>query len=183
MKARLCPEQLQQSFLSWINTIAQITEGEVIAIDGKTLRHSYDSGNNKGAIHMVSAWSTQNNLVLGQVKVDQKSNEITAIPKLLEVLDLKGCIVTIDAMGTQKEIAKTIISKEADYILSLKGNQGNIHKDVKQLFDWALKNDFYHIAHEKYQTIEKGHGRIEIRRYWLMDSVEYLVDSERWARL
>ncbi len=181
--ARLSPEQLQQSFLSWINTIAQITQGEVIAIDGKTLRHSYDSGKNKGAIQMVSAWASQNNLVLGQVKVAEKSNEITAIPKLLQVLDLKGCIVTIDAMGTQKEIAQKIVEKEAEYILSLKGNQGNIHQDVEQLFDWGLKNDFKNVSHEKYQTIEKGHGRIEIRRYWLMDSVEHLIDSHLWAGL
>lgn len=155
----------------------------MIAIDGNTLRHSYNSGKNKGAIHMVSAWATQNNLVLGQVKVEEKSNEITAIPKLLAVLDLKGCIITIDAMGTQKKIAQSIISKEADYILSLKGNQGNICEDVEQLFDWALKTNFKNIVHEKYQTIEKDHGRVEIRRYWLMDSIEHLIDSHRWIGL
>ena len=130
---------------------------------------------------MVSAWASQNNLVLGQVKVAEKSNEITAIPKLLEVLDLKGGIVTIDAMGTQKEIAKTMVSKEADYILSLKRNQGNICEDVEQLFDWGLKTNFNNIAHEKYQTVEKGHGRLEIRRYWLMNSVDDLIDSHLWV--
>lgn len=132
---------------------------------------------------MVSAWATENNLVLAQVKVDENSNEITAIPKLLAVLDLKGCIITIDAMGTQKKIAETIIAKEADYILSLKGNQGNICEDVQQLFDWALKNNFENIDHQSWKTIEKGHGRIEIRRYWLMSEVKYLMDSEKWRGL
>lgn len=181
--ARLCPQQLQESFLSWIEAVAEMTSGEVIAIDGKTLRHSYDSAQNQKAIHMVSAWATENNLVLAQVKVDEKSNEITAIPKLLAVLDLKGCIITIDAMGTQKKIAETIIAKEADYILSLKGNQGNICEDVQQLFNWALKNNFENIDHESWKTIEKGHGRIEIRHYWLMSEVKYLIDSEKWRGL
>ena len=181
--ARLSPEQLQDSFLSWIQAIAQLTEGEVIAIDGKTLRHSYNKEKNKGAIQMVSAWATQNHLVLGQVKVDEKSNEITAIPKLLEILDLRGCIVTIDAMGCQKEIATQIIERDGDYVLSLKGNQGNIHQDVEQLFDWAIKNDWKNMPHERYQKIEKGHGRIEIRRYWLMNSVEELIDGDLWTGL
>ena len=132
--ARLDSEKLQSCFLNWVKTIAQLTQGEIIAIDGKTLRHSYDKEKNKGAIHMVSAWAAQNGLVLGQVKVDEKSNEITAIPKLLKILAIQGCIVTIDAMGTQKEIAQEIIEQGGDYILSLKGNQGNIHQDVQQLF-------------------------------------------------
>lgn len=110
----------------------KLSLGEVVAIDGKRLRCSYDSSKNKNAIHMISAWSSQNNLVLGQLKVEDKSNEITAIPKLLSVLELNGCIVSIDAMGCQKEIAEIIIKKEADYILSLKGNQGNLLEDVKQ---------------------------------------------------
>ena len=181
--AQLDPEQLQSCFLSWIKTIASLTSGEVIAIDGKTVRHSYDKGKNQGAIHMVSAWAAQNRLVLGQVKVDEKSNEITAIPKLLEVLEIKGCIITIDAMGTQKEIAQAITEGEGDYILSLKGNQGNIHQDVQQLFDWARKSDFQNIAHEVYQTINKDHGRIEIRRYWLLESVEKLIDAHLWSGL
>ena len=107
--AQLDPKQLQDCFLNWVKTIAHMTQGEVIAIDGKTIRHSYDRGKNKGAIHMVSAWASQNNLVLGQIKVDSKSNEITAIPKLLKVLEIKDCIITIDAMGTQKDIAQLII--------------------------------------------------------------------------
>ncbi len=177
------PGQLQDCFLSWIQAIAELHPGEVVAIDGKAVRRSYDQGKGKGAIHMVSAWASENRLVLGQVKVDNKSNEITAIPQLLSVLDLCGCIVTIDAMGAQTEIAKLIVDQGADYILSLKGNQGNLHEDVQQLFDWASKTDFKDIPHEAYQTLNKGHGRVEVRRHWLLASVEHLVDAHRWLGL
>lgn len=181
--AALNPEALQSCFISWIQAIAQLSNGEVIAIDGKTLRHSYDTSHGKGAIHMVSAWASQNRLVLAQVKVDEKSNEITAIPQLLKVLELHGCIVTLDAIGTQKEIAQQIIDAGGDYILSLKGNQGNIHEDVEQLFTWARKTQFKEIAHEFHQTINGGHGRIEIRRHWLLAQVEHLIDAHLWAGL
>lgn len=181
--AAINPKALQECFLSWVRAVAQLSAGEVIAIDGKTLRQSYDKGGNKGAIHMVSAWASQNRLVLGQVKVDEKTNEITAIPQLLRVLDLQGCIVTIDAMGTQKDIARQIVEGGGDYVLSLKGNQGNLHQDVCQLFQWAQKIDFKDIAHEFYQTVEGGHGRLEIRRYWLLGSVEHLVDAHLWPKL
>lgn len=163
--ALLEPTQLQECFVSWVKSITRLSLGEVVSIDGKSARHSYDRSKGKGAIHMVSAWASENQMVLGQVKVADKSNEITAIPKLLDILDVSGCIVTIDAMGTQKEIAKQIIDQDADYVLSLKGNQGSIHADVQQLFDWAHKTEFKDIEHEAYQTISKGHGRIEIRRY------------------
>ena len=181
--AALDPAALQECFLSWVKAIAQLSEGEVIAIDGKTLQRSYDQGGNKGAIHMVSAWASQNRLVLGQVKVDEKSNEITAIPQLLKVLDLNGCIVTIDAMGAQKEIAQQIIAGGGDYVLSLKGNQGNLHKDVEQLFAWTRKIQFENIPHEFHQTLDGGHGRIEIRRHWLLGDVEHLIDAHLWSGL
>ncbi len=181
--AALNPDTLQNCFLSWVRSVAQLSAGEIIAIDGKTLRHSYDSGGDKGAIHMVSAWASQNRLVLGQIKVDDKSNEITAIPKLLKVLDLHGCIVTIDAMGTQTEIAQQISDQGGDYVLSLKGNQGNIHEDVAQLFEWTRKIDFKDVAHEYCQTIDGGHGRIEIRRHWLLEEVAPLIDANRWPGL
>lgn len=181
--ARLEPSKLQECFVSWVKAIAKLSEGEVIAIDGKSVRHSYDKGKGKGAIHMVSAWASENRLALGQVKVTDKSNEITAIPKLLDILDIQGCIVTIDAMGAQKEIAKQIIEQDADYVLSLKGNQGNLHEDVQQLFDWASKTDFKDIEHEVHQTIDKGHGRIEKRRYYLLADVEHLVDADQWKGL
>lgn len=131
--ARLEPDEMQQCFLSWIAAISCLTQGEIIPIDGKTVRGSYDSGNGKSAIHMVSAWASTNRLVLGQRKVDDKSNEITAIPQLLEILSIAGCIVTIDAMGCQREIAAAIIDKDADYVLALKDNQPTLFEDVQWL--------------------------------------------------
>ena len=181
--ALLEPTQLQECFVSWVKSIAELSLGEVVSLDGKSARHSYDKGAGKGAIHMVSAWASENQLVLGQVKVADKSNEITAIPKLLNILDISGCIVTIDAMGAQTEIAQQIIDQGADYVLSLKGNQGTLHEDVEQLFEWACQTDFKDIDHEAYQTIDKGHGRIEIRRYWLLDNVEHLENAKRWTGL
>ena len=181
--ALLEPVQLQECFVSWVKSIAELSLGEIVSIDGKSARHSYDKGKGKGAIHMVSAWASENQLVLGQVKVADKSNEITAIPKLLNILDVQECIVTIDAMGAQKEIAKQIIDQGADYVLSLKGNQGTLHEDVEQLFDWAHKTEFKDIEHEAYQTIDKGHGRLEIRRYWLLDNVEHLENAQQWQGL
>ncbi len=128
--ARLDPEQFQKCFLNWVKSISSLVEGEIVAIDGKTLRHSYDKSDKKKAIVMVSAWAQQQRLVLGQRKVDGKSNEITAIPQLLKVLYLKGAIVTIDAIGCQKEIVSTIIDKEAHYVIALKKNQGGLYQRV-----------------------------------------------------
>lgn len=181
--SRLDPDQLQTAFLSWVRSVSQLTEGEVIPIDGKCVRRSYDEGKTQGAIHMVSAWASQNRLVLAQRKVDEKSNEITAIPALLKVLDLRGCIVTIDAMGTQKRIAQQIVAQEGEYVLALKGNQGGLYEDVQQLFDWAHKQGFKDIDHDFYETIEAGHGRIEKRRCWSLGQVEELVDSQQWTKL
>lgn len=132
---------------------------------------------------MVSAWANEQRLVLAQVKVEEKSNEITAIPELLKVLDLQGCLVTIDAMGTQTAIAQQIIEGGGDYILSLKGNQGNLHEDVEQVFTWARQQQFKDMPHEFHQTITSGHGRIDIRRHWLLDGVEHLINADRWAGL
>ena len=135
--ARLNPEQLQQCFLEWVRSLVRLSGGQIIAIDGKTLRQSYDSADGKGAIHMVSAWASQNRLVLGQCKVDEKSNEITAIPQLLRVLEVSGCVVTIDAMGCQKEMDQLIVKRGGDYVLALKANQGNLFEDVQQIFAHA----------------------------------------------
>ena len=181
--AALDPQGLQACFVSWVQAIARLCEGEVIAIDGKTVRHSYDKGKGKGAIHMVSAWASENHLILGQVKVDEKSNEITAIPQLLKVLAVQDCIVTLDAMGAQTEIAQQIIEAGGDYVLSLKGNQGELHQDVEQLFTWTRQIEFKDIPHEFYQSVNGGHGRIEIRRHWLLDRVEHLLNAERWVGL
>lgn len=181
--ARLKPEQLQQCFLNWIQAVSQITKGQVIAIDGKSLRGALERGQNRGAIHMVSAWATENRLVLGQKKVPAKSNEITAIPELLKILAIEGSLVSIDAMGCQKEIAQTIIEQQGDYVLALKGNHKNLHEDVVQLFESARQQNWQDIKHQFYQTIHKGHGRIEIRRYWTMGNTEYLLQAEQWKGL
>ena len=184
MFARLNPQQFQECFLNWIKAINKITSGEVIAIDGKTLRHSYDKGAEQGAIHMVSAWATENRLVLGQLKVDKKSNEITAIPELLKVLELSGCIVTIDTMGCQKEILKLVSEQDADYIITLKKNQGKLHQNVEQLFKSAIPTDFQGIEHSAYHTREQSHGRSEIRHYLMLTDVqEHLDPNHKWSKL
>lgn len=182
--ARLNPQQFQECFLNWVKSISKITQGEVIAIDGKTLRHSYDTGADKGAIHMVSAWATENRLVLGQVKVDEKSNEITAIPELLKVLEISGCIVTIDAMGCQKEIVKLIAEQDGDYIITLKKNQGNLYKNVEQLFKEAIRTGFEGFQHSTAQTQGQAHGREEIRHYLMLTNIQSRIDpTQRWAKL
>jgi predicted transposase YbfD/YdcC len=182
--ARLNPQQFQQCFLNWIRAINKMTAGEVIAIDGKSLRHSYDREANQKAIHMVSAWATENRLVIGQFKVDKKSNEITAIPELLKVLELARCIVTIDTMGCQKEIVKLIAEQHADYIITLKKNQSSLHKDVEQLFKEAIRTGFQGIEHSAYQTREQAHGREEIRHYLMLTDVQERVDpSHKWSKL
>jgi predicted transposase YbfD/YdcC len=180
--ARLNPEQFQQSFLKWVRTLVQLSDGQVIAVDGKTLRQSYERAESKAAIHMVSAWATANRLVLGQCKVDEKSNEITAIPQLLRMLEISGCVVTIDAMGTQKAIAQLIVERAGEYVLALKGNQGKLFEDVQQVFAHAQAVNFAGIEHDFYQTIDKGHGRIEVRRYWTMEQVEFLSDANSWTK-
>lgn len=155
----------------------------MIALDGKTARRSYDQGQGKGAIHMVSAWASQNRLVLGQRQVDEKSNEITAIPALLQVLDLHGCIVTIDAMGTQKAIAEQIMTQGGDYVLALKGNQENLFEAVQQRFGTAQAQGVQHLEPDFYETTETGHGREETRRCWCLGAVKDLIDAEKWSQL
>src|SRR5712691_714384 len=140
--ARLKPEEVQRCFLRWIQAVRAVTQGEVVASEGKTLRRSFDRAAGKGAIHMVSAWASANRVVLGQQKVNEKSNEITAIPTLLRLLEVKGCIVTIDAMGCQKAIARTIVEQEADYVLALKANHGFLYDEVQHFFRWARQRQF-----------------------------------------
>ena len=172
--ARIDPEEFQSHFLSWIRAVFEVSNGQVIAFDGKQLRRSHDHANGKDAIYMVSAWAVANGLVLGQVKVDDKSNEITAIPELLSFLELAGCIVTIDAIGTQVAIAAQIIDQQADYVLALKGNQGVIHEAVVVLFDDALSNNFSRLKHDFIQTVDGNHGRLEIRRHWITSDIGWL---------
>ena len=181
--ARLNPEELQRSFIGWMESVHKVTEGETINIDGKTLRGAKESGSSRSLIHMVSVWSASQHLVLGQKKVSEKSNEITAIPELLKLISLQGCLISIDAMGCQREIAKTIIEQNADYVLALKGNQGNLHRDVEQLFSSALVQNFKNIDHQFHSTVEKNHGRIETRCYWTMGNTEFLVGAEKWQGL
>ena len=184
--AALDPEQVQTCFLAWVQAVAAITDDQIVALDGKTLRRSHDRSKGKAAIHMVSAWASANRLVLGQIKVDEKSNEITALPALLQVLALKGCIVTIDAMGCQTEIVKTIVAQEADYVLSLKGNQGTLHREVQDLFAHAHLTKFQDVASDFHETVNKDHGRLEVRRHWTITEAEYLQylnTKERWAGL
>jgi predicted transposase YbfD/YdcC len=184
--ARLDPEQFQQCFLSLVEGVFVVTAGQVVAIDGKTLRHSYDKAGGKAAIHMVSAWASANQLVLGQVKVDDKSNEITAIPALLSLLDVSGCIVTIDAMGCQKEIAQQIIDQGGDYLLAVKGNQGHLHEDIAFFFNLAQQNGFARVEHTYHQTVNSGHGRIETRQCWAIsgpESLSFLRDGQAWPNL
>jgi len=182
----LDPEQFCQAFLSWMQAVAEVTGGELIALDGKQLRGSHDGVLDKEAIWMVSAWAESNGLVLGQRKVDEKSNEITAIPQLLEMLALRGCIVTIDAMGCQTDIAEQIVAQEADYVLSLKGNQGKLHKDVAQMFAYFEKIEFADIEHDYHRTVDKGHGRLEIRECWSFDPrqwADYFRTLSKWRGL
>jgi len=174
--ASLCPEQFSQCFVSWVSQVSQITSGELIAIDGKTLRGSFDKHDKKAAIHMVSAWSAENGLALGQVKTDDKSNEITAIPALLELLETSGAIISIDAMGCQKSIAKKIIDRKADYILALKSNQPALMEQVLGAFD-AIE------PASVAESIEKGHGRIETRKCTLVTDLGLIDETLNWPSL
>ena len=182
--AALDAEQFRTHFVEWMKAVHEKTDGQIVPIDGKMLRRSHDRTLGKKAIHMVSAWAVENQLVLGQVKVDDKSNEITAIPQLLDLLEIAGCIVTIDAMGCQKEISSKIISKDADYALALKENQGGLYEDVQELFSYAEETEFADCDYHK--TVEKAHGRIDIRECWTISSPEYmpyLRNLSDWANL
>lgn len=169
--AMLNPKALEQAFREWAAAIATLTKGEVVAIDGKTLRRSFQKAGSGIFVHMVSAFAAGNQLVLGQVKTDEKSNEITAIPRLLELLHLHGCLVTIDAMGCQKDIAKKVIESKADYMLAVKDNQPTLAAAVTAVFDEALSDPEFLSGH--HQTEDRGHGRIDIRRCWTIN-----VDAE-----
>lgn len=172
--ARIKPEEFQRSFLDWVKAIQKLTHGEVIAIDGKQLHGSKDEGNGRTAIDMVSAWATANELVLGQVRVEDKSNEIPAIPKLLQLLDITGCLVTIDAIGTQTEIAETIIDQGGDYLLTVKENQPQLYEDLERLFSIDEQEGFTSPGYSYTRKVDNSHGRMEIRECWAISSAEYL---------
>jgi len=179
--ARIDPQQFQACFIRWMRDIYRVTNGEVVPIDGKTLRHSFDTELGLSPIHMVSAWATSNRLVLGQLKVDDKSNEITAIPALLKTLDIAGCVVTIDAIGCQKSIARQIIEQSGDYVLALKANQETLYADVRALLDHLIATGDADLDY--YETSEENHGRIEVRRYWTTSRLDTLRSRDAWHKL
>ncbi len=174
--AKIDPDQFETCFLNWTHAVALLSGGELISIDGKTLRGSFDSASKKAPIHMVSAWANTNRMVLGQVKVDQKSNEITAIPYLLELLVLKGCIVTIDAMGCQKAIAQQIVDAQANYVLALKGNQACLHEQVEDSFHRQ-------VPQQSYQEVSADHGRVETRTYQVLTELKWIEELPHWPSL
>lgn len=175
---RINPEEFQNSFMQWIEAITERTRGQVVAIDGKTLRRSHSRSKDKKAIHMISAWSASNKVVLGQLKTAEKSNEITAIPRLLKLLDISGCIITIDAMGTQKKIAETIIKEGGDYVLALKKNHKDLYSDTEAFFEGSETCTL-----NRYETTDGGHGRIETRKYVMTSDIDWLQGRENWPGL
>ena len=184
--AALDPAQFETGFRSWVATVARLTGGEVVAVDGKTLRRSHDRPHGKAALELVSAWAGENRLVLGQVAVAEGSNEIPAIPALLRHLALDGCIVTVDAIGCQTEIATQITAQGADYVLALKENQPTLHEAVAILFAEGQAGGFVAGHHEYRRTVEKNHGRIEVRQVWTVDDpavLAYLNPQGAWPNL
>jgi predicted transposase YbfD/YdcC len=177
------PAEFEKCLLRWITALHEVTDGQVVAIDGKTLRRSFDAASSKAAIHMVSAWATANSISLGQVVVDQKSNEITAIPKLLEMLELSGAIVTIDAMGCQTEIASAIVEAGAHYVLAAKGNQPTLYNGLVFFFADHQADDFARVKVRRHETYDHAHGRDEMRFYYVCPVPEDLPDKERWRKL
>ena len=175
------PSKFMECFLSWTQSVREAFAGELVALDGKTLRGSRAHG--QGPVHLVNVWAARNRLVLGQLKVADHSNEITALPALLRALELVGCVVSIDAMGCQKQVAKEIHEADAEYVLALKGNQGTLHAELKAFLDDAQARGFDGVAHEFVQTVDKEHGRLETRRYWITEQIQWLADKGKWEAL
>jgi predicted transposase YbfD/YdcC len=182
---RLNPEALERCFLGWVKQIVAGSGAQVIPIDGKTIKGSYDRHHQQSALHVVTAWASEHRLLLGQVKVASKSNEITAIPALLKLLDISGCIITLDAMGTQKEIARDIIDYKADYVLCLKANHPILWAQVKAWFEQAEATHFVGLEHSHHQRVESGHHRREHRQVWAVPLcvMGNLHQIEQWAGL
>lgn len=190
--ARLEPREFEQCFLSWVRAISELTEGQVVALDGKCLRRSHDERRGQQALCMVSAWAAENHVVLGQQRVDSKSKrigairEITGLPALLKLLDVSGHIVSVDAMGCQKELAGQIVEQGGDYLLALKENQAHLQEDVHSLFTWADHFAFEGLQHDTYRTTNKGHGRVEQRECWVISDptcLTMLADLTQWRQL
>ena len=184
----LNPGVFQQCFGQWLNSLSVSTDDELdssrhIAIDGKTLRRSHDKKNGLGPLHIVSAWASDRGITLGQVATDEKSNEITAIPELLDIIDVEDAIVTIDAAGCQKNIAALIVQRKGHYVLALKGNQGNLFDEVRLLMDCQIQDDFANCPVSRYIEVEQGHGRLESRTYYQMTAPSYLHGRREWKGL
>ena len=178
--SRIDPVVFNQCFVSWIQAISVKSAGRIIAVDGKTLRGSYQPGDKKTAIHVVNAWCDANGITLGQFKTAAKSNEITAIPELLDAIDIKGSVVTIDAMGCQKKIANKILEKEGDYLLAVKSNQPKLHSDIQTIFSDRESNPNLFNYNETY---EENYGRIEHRRFWTTTAIDSISNKEEWPGL
>jgi len=181
--ARLEPEAFERCFQAWVDELARLTEGRLVAVDGKTIRRSLDAAGGKAAMHMVSAWCRANHLVLGQLATEAKSNEITAIPKLLALLDIRAAVVTLDAAGCQKRIARQIIDQGGDYVLQLKGNQTALHEETVLLFEACLRDDCLGISWHETSTTSGGHGRIEQRRLGATGEIALFAERSKWKGL
>jgi predicted transposase YbfD/YdcC len=181
--AKLDPVAFEACFMQWAAQLSQSSAGRLVAIDGKAIRRSMDSAADKAAIHMISAWCGANQMVLAQLATQGKGNEITAIPELLKLLDIKGAVVTIDAAGCQKKIVRQIVDQGGDYVLGLKGNQGTLHKETQTLFDQCMTDDCRGIAYSTATTIDKDHGRIEERQIWATSDIEWFAEKNKWKNL
>ena len=181
--AMLEPSALQTAFRKWIGALVEVSKGEIVAIDGKTLRRSFRDAGNKSFVHMVSAWAAHNRVVLGQIKTDEKSNEITAIPNLLELLHIKGAVVTIDAMGCQKDIVEKIVEGGADYMIAVKDNQPTLLADIKEVFANAPEDPKFEENVDVFEAKEKGHGRKEVRRCITCYNLDTISQRANWSKL
>ena len=176
------PKEFEKCFINWVKSVIKVPDKEIVSVDGKTLRGSQDNSDNLNVIHMVSAWASGAGVVLGQIRVNEKSNEIPAVPELLDCIDVKNCIITSDAMSCQKKTVQKITEHECDYVICLKGNQETLHEDVKLYFETAQKEpNFYPLS--KTKTSGKNHGRIEKREYFLTDDVDWIADKKDWCNL
>jgi len=181
--SRLDPEQLERCFQKWMTALAEVSGGRLVALDGKTLRRSFDTANHKAALHMVSAWCETNRMVLGQVATEEKSNEITAIPELLKMLDIRDCVVTIDAMGCQKAIAEQIVNQGGHYLLQVKENQKGLYDLLVETFDELTGRGIETVNPAFHEEVDAGHGRIETRRIWVTDWTDWCPQRHDWAAL
>jgi len=179
----LAPQQFATAFLAWTQSLRAAVSAEIVALDGKTVRRSFDRAKGRSPLHLVSAWASANQLVLGQLATADKSNEITAVPHLLRALELAGCIVTVDALNCQKNIAKEISEADADYVLTLKANHGTAYQEVRDFLGDARQRNFAGVAHDFVETVDKEHGRFEVRRYWITEQIGWFADRPQWEKL